>query len=85
MGSAHENQKLIQVDLMAYTESIGTDIADGWRPNISEFEISVTFDKAVETAIKKAKKSKATGTDEMFVEALQLKLKLFSKLICGLD
>lgn len=65
-----------------YTGSFATESKMPWYPDVVPLGTSPEFERLVENAIITAERSKAVGTDEIFVKVLQLDPRLSSKLHC---
>lgn len=74
----HQTRNLNPKD---FTIHMGTKEEEGFTPEIKQFKNSPTLTKSISTAIKKAPKKKATGTDEVFTEALEIEPDLTAKFL----
>lgn len=71
------------LDRAAFTKHMSTPKEEGWTPEILTFTIDETHVKMLEEAIITAPKNKATGADQIFVEALKVDAKRTSQIIAA--
>lgn len=71
-----------QLNPKEYIHSLPTQRTVSWCPQVVPFKITAEFQRLVEDAIRAAERKKAVGVEEILVEALQVKPRLASKLVC---
>lgn len=72
------------VDPADFTKHMATPASMIWAPQIGQFEVPELLENRVKNAIQTAPRNKAVGTDEIFVEALNVSPELAAKIICTL-
>lgn len=79
-GSANETEgeDATALNLSSFTEHMSTPTKEAWAPTIRELDVNDWHTELIEKAIKVAPQNKATGADEIFVEALRIEPKAMS-------
>lgn len=67
-----------------FTKYMATPINMAWTPHITEYEVTEEDESDVRKAVRLAPRIKATGIDEIFIEALKIDCQTASKVICAL-
>lgn len=65
-----------------FTKHMEAPTQERWAPPITAFEPNEQWETRIKKAIQRAPRNKATGTDEIFVEALRVDPNGASKAIC---
>lgn len=65
----------------SFTDAQTTPTEERWAPSLVQFTVDASFEKDIVDAIRMAPKRRATGLDELFVEALQVDVDLCSKVL----
>lgn len=73
-----------QIQPSDFTRRMATPSDKRWAPGLEEFEVPPEFERILQRSIMKAPKRKATGTDEIFVECLQVNAGLMSQVLIRL-
>ena len=69
------------LDLAAFNKYVATSPGKGYVPPIVPFEMSLDLQRKVYRAILKAKRNRASGTDELFSEAFKISPKEFARIL----
>lgn len=67
----HKTERKTELDPEASTLYMATPTEESWAPTISLFKPMEEFKKAVAREVVVAPRNKVTGTDEVFMEALE--------------
>ena len=72
------------LDIAKYADHLSTPAGKGHCPDIVSFTVSPAFVAQVANVIRRAKARKATGADELFVEAFKVSPLMFAEILCSI-